>query len=102
MFDMMMMTGATVNEMLEVCGVSPEEFYGTPNETEEPEIEEGLFWCQNGADLDKVLEDIQNRFPSVYVYRTLAEMDTSRVFIQCLEDDFLPIFNMMDKVAMEF
>ena len=100
MLDMMMATGATVMEMLEISGVSPEEFYEEIEEIEEPEVELHLFWCRNGENLDKVLADIKRSFPSAYVKRTFAE-DTSKVLIQCVDCDSSAIFEKMDKVAME-
>lgn len=94
MFDMMMMYGATVNEMLEVCEVSPEDFYEDFDETD-PEIDSYLLWCQNGAELVNALETIKKMFPSTYIKRELKEMDTCTLFIQSLDCDTFEIRNLL-------
>ena len=100
MFDMMMMCGATVNEMLEVCGVSLDEFYGDFDETD-PEIDSYLLWCQNGAELDKALETIKKMFPSAYIKRELTEMNTCTLFIQSLDCDTPEIRNLLYPCSLD-
>lgn len=100
MFDMMMMYGATINEMLEVCEVSPEELYEDFDETD-PEIDSYLLWCQNGAELANTLETIKRMFPSAYIKRELKEMDTCTLFIQSLDCDTLEIRNLLYPYSLD-
>ncbi len=100
MFDMMMMYGVTVNEMLEVCEVSSEDFYEDPDKTD-PEIDSYLLWCQNGAELEKTLGTIKKMFPSVYIKRELKEMDTCTLFIQSLDCDTPEIQNLLFPYSLD-
>lgn len=100
MFDMMMMYGATVNEMLGVCEVSPEELYGDFDETD-PEIDSYLLWCQNSIELEKTLETIKKKFPSAYIKRELKEMDTCTLFIQSLDCDTFKIQNLLHPCSLD-